>query len=215
VGDIYAVVPNVPAILSNCVTNWIVESYPCIVFSLPNTAGSLTQRDVSYSYGVGEGARVLTRGLSGYGRQFEFNTFIADSTGTHGLFKTDWADGVRSDVFMAKLPPFPGGSSIPRNTFINLPVLVPAGAAYAEIKFGYMENGGAPSSFCTSRQDVCTTSGSPFVYPSVDSRTLTSCASGCTLHIPAIAGRAVYYSIGSSANGATWTYGALQVGLVQ
>ena len=92
---------------------------------------------------------------------------------------------------------------------------IPAGAAYAEIKFGYMENGSAGSYYCTSRQDACTTSGSPFIFPSIDSRTPLACSSGCTINIPAIAGRAVYYSIGSSANGTAWTYGTPRVGLVQ
>jgi hypothetical protein len=131
------------------------------------------------------------------------------------MFKADWADGIRSEIFMAKLPPFPGGNSVPRSTFVNYPVEIPGGSAYAEIKFGYVENGAANSYYCTLRQDACTTSGTPFVYPSIDSRTLLACSSGCTIDIPAIAGRAVYYSVGSSGNGATWTYGAPQVGLVQ
>ncbi len=215
VGQIFAAVPNVPAVKTNCVTDWVVENYPCVAFSLPNVTGSLVQHDASYNYAMFEGARVITMGFTGYGRQYEFNSFIPDSSGAWGLFKADWADGVRSEIFMAKLPPFPGGNSIPRNTFVKFPVEIPAGTAYAEIKFGYMENGSAASYYCTSRQDACTTSGSPFVFPSIDSRTPLACSGGCTVNVPAIAGRAVYYSIGSSSNGTSWTYGTPRVGLVQ
>jgi hypothetical protein len=212
---VYAAVPHVPSIQSNCITDWLVENYPCVAMSLPAVAGWLVQNDDSYSYQIWEGGRRLTMALTGYGRQYEYNTFIPENTGTWGMFKADWADGIRSEIFMARLPPFPGGNSVPRNTFVNYRVQVPGGPAYAEIEFGYMENGAANAYYCTSRRDACTTSGSPFVYPSIDSRTLLSCSSGCTINIPAIAGRAVYYSIGSSANGATWTYGTPQVGLVQ
>ena len=213
-GQVFADVPNVPSIQSSCVTAWLVENYPC-AGNLPSIGGWLVQHDASFSYALFENARKMTMGLSGYGRQYAFNTFIPESTGAWGMFKADWADGVRSNIFMAKLPPFAPQSSIPRSTFVNLPVQIPAGAAYAEIQFGYMENGSAQAYYCTSRRDACTTSGAPFAYPSIDSRTLVSCSAGCTIHIPAIAGRAVYFSIGWSANGTTWTYGAPQVGLVQ
>jgi hypothetical protein len=213
-GQVFATVPNVPSIQSGCITSWLVENYPC-AGNLPSIAGWLVQHDASNSYSQFENARKMSMGLTGYGRQYAFNTFIPESTGAWGMFKADWADGFRGGIFMAKLPPFAPQNSTPRSTFVNLPVLVPAGAAYAEIKFGYIENGSAQSYFCTSRQDACTTSGSPFAYPSIDSRTLVSCTSGCSINIPAIAGRAVYYTIGFSANGASWTYGAPQVGLVQ
>jgi hypothetical protein len=215
IGDLFASIPFVPSILPYAITDWFAENYPSVYASASMTAGWLPQYDGGSSYALFENARRLTMGLGGYGRQYEFNTQIPETTGTWSMFKTDWADGVRSEIFMAKLPPFPSGGSVPRNTFVEYPVQVPAGPAYAEIRFGYTENGSAQAYYCTSRQDACTTSGSPFQYSSVDSRTVTSCSSGCTINIPAIAGRAVYYSIGSSANGSAWTYGAPQVGLVQ
>jgi hypothetical protein len=175
----------------------------------------LIQYNTAYAYVSGEGMRRLTMGLGRYGSAQGSSTFISETTGTWGMFKSDWADGIRSEIFAVKFPPFPGGNSIPRNTFVNYPVELPAGPAYAEIQFGYMENGSVQAYYCTSRRDACTTSGSPFAYPSIDTRTLTSCSSGCIINIPVIAGRAVYYSIGSSANGVSWTFGTPQVGLVQ
>ena len=204
---VHAAVPYVPGVRTQCITSWLIENYPC-VGTLPSVGGWLVQHDAGYSYSLFEGARRMTMGFSGYGRQYPYNTFIPESTGTWGMFKADWADGVRSAIFMAKLPPFPGGNTVSRSTWVNYPVQVPGGAAYAEIRFGYLENGAASSYSCTPRQDVCTTSGSPFFFSSIDTRTLTGCLSGCTVNIPAIAGRAVYYSIGSSADGLTWAYGA-------
>jgi len=213
-GQVYETVPNVPSIQSYCIAPWLTENYPCAGFKAPLQAW-LHQFSVSQSYYGGEYNRRITLGLNGHYRQYGASTFIPEVTGTWAFFKADWADGIRSELFMTKFPPFPGGNSIPRNTFVNYSIQVPGGGAYAEIKFGYMENGSAQAYFCTNRQDPCTTSGSPFAYPSIDGRTLLACSSGCTVNIPAIAGRAVYYSIGFSANGATWTYGAPGVGLVQ
>jgi hypothetical protein len=212
-GNIYLAVPNLPSIKSNCYTDWITESLPCAMFGA-SSAAQLVQVDGSQAYSLNEFSRRLTMGLTGWGRQYPYNTFISESTGTWGMFKADWADGIRSDIFMALLPPYAQANSVPRNTFVNVPVTVPAHVAYAEIKFGYMENGGALAYYCTSRQDACTTSGTPFAYPSLDTRTPASCSSGCTINIPVIAGRAVYYSIGTSTNGTTWSYGGTQVGLV-
>jgi hypothetical protein len=214
VGDVYAAVPNLPAIQTSCYTDWVTESLPCPMFPATNAA-QLVQMDGSQSYASQEFGRRLTMGLTGWGRQYQFNTFIAESTGTWGMFKADWADGIRSEIFMALLPPYAPASSVPRNTFVKYPVGVPAYAAFAEVMFGYVENGNPQAYFCSSRQDACTTSGTPFVYPSIDTRTPTSCSSGCTINIPVIPGRVVYYSVGSSPDGLTWTYGTPQVGLVQ
>src|SRR5579863_1531358 len=215
VNQVYVTVPYVPSLQSYCVVDWFTENYPCVLAGGPTVGAWLVQHDASQSYSLFEYARKLTMAFTGPGRQYEYSTFIPETTGTWGLVKSDWLDGIRSEIMMAKLPPFPAGGSVPRNTFVTYPVQVPAGPAYAEIRFGYLENGSAQAYYCTSRQDACTTSGSPFRYSSIDSRTLTSCSSGCTINIPVIAGRTVYYSIGSSANGSAWTYGAPQVGLVQ
>jgi len=210
-GNVYAAVPNVPSVQPACITGWLTENFPCVGFR-PPLLSWLVQMDASRSYSGFEFGRRLTLGLTGHLRQYGYSTFIPEPTGTWGLFKADWADGVRSEIFMAKLPPFPtSDSAVPLNTFINYAVPVPGGANYAEIEFGYMENGAANAYYCTSRQDTCTTSGSPFAFPSIDTRSLTSCSSGCTINIPVISGRAVYYSIGTSSDGASWTYGAQQV----
>jgi hypothetical protein len=68
------------------------------------------------------------------------------------------------------------------------------GAARVRIRFGYAENGAPSSFYCTTRKEACTTSGAPFAYAS-ETQTDAICATGCTVNIPAIAGRVVYYEI--------------------
>jgi hypothetical protein len=182
---------------------------------LPATnASQLVMFDGSRTYSGQEFGRRVTMGLNGWGRQYQFNTFIPETTGTWAFFKSDWNSGIRSELFMAEIPQQNGGNSVPRNTFVNFPVTIGNGSTYAEIKFGYAENGSAASYYCTNRQEMCTTSGSPFSFASIDSRALTPCTSGCSINIPVIPGRAIYYSTGSSADGVSWTYVAPQVGLI-
>jgi hypothetical protein len=64
----------------------------------------------------------------------------------------------------------------------------------ARAVFGYAENGPPASFYCTSRQEACTTSGTPFAWLSEPQQPV-ACSSGCTVQIPAIAGRVVYYRI--------------------
>lgn len=210
-GQLYMAVPNVPNVLGNCVSNWLVESYPCLVFSMPHVAGALVQHDASFSYAKFEGGRVLTKGLSGYGRQYEFNTFIPDPTGGLAFFKTDWTDGIRSEIFMAELPPFPTVSSSRGSNFVNLAIPFSC-TGYAEAQFGYLENGSTTNYFATPRQDITDTSGFPFRFESVDSRTLHACSS--PLNIPGLSQHVVYYRLGSSLDGINWTYGPNKVGMI-
>src|SRR6185312_15367876 len=104
--------------------------------------------------------------------------------------------GIRTDLFAAKLPPWPAYDSENRGGFVNLHVTIGksnnTAAPNARIRFGYAENGPPDSYFCTARQEACTTGGTPFAYAS-ETQTQTSCTSGCTIDIPAISGRVVYY----------------------
>ncbi len=74
---------------------------------------------------------------------------------------------------------------------------VGTGGVNARIRFGYTENGPPDSFFCTSRQEACVTDeqATPFAYEKSDTLSPTSCASGCTIRVPAISGRVLYYQI--------------------
>jgi hypothetical protein len=67
------------------------------------------------------------------------------------------------------------------------------------IAFGYAENGKPADFYCTSRAEACFTSSSatpanPFSYAN-DSSSYVSCGSSCSITIPAIPGRTLYYQV--------------------
>ncbi len=211
-GNVFVSVPNVAFVGGNCYTDWITENLPCAFYPATNAAW-MAQMDGTESYGNFEFGRRLSMGLTGYGRQYQFNTLIAESTGTWGMFKADWADGIRSEVFMAKLPSFPPFNSVARNAFVNIPVQFGSGSAFAEVQFGYAENGFATGGipYCTARQDLCNTSsapGTPFNFES-DVRTLATCTNGCTIQIPGASQRVLYYWMRRSTDGVNWINGSL------
>jgi hypothetical protein len=67
------------------------------------------------------------------------------------------------------------------------------------VEFGYGENGSAGSFFCTSRQEACVATSStmnqasPFYYEQSETYSGVSCASGCTVVVPALSQRVLYY----------------------
>ena len=76
----------------------------------------------------------------------------------------------------------------------------------ATIEFGYSENGDPGQFYCTSRQEKClattaTVPAVPFLFPSDGAGGLESrvagmpCANGCTIAIPAISQRVLYYRV--------------------
>lgn len=144
----------------------------------------------------GHRGRVVSR----FGRYKPF-TFWNNYTSPHGDWMLIWApavNGVKTSVLAAKLPPFPGGDSIARNDFRPVSITIPtvAGVDNAIVKFGY------DTSFnCSSRTDACVanaatipTGATPFAYISEAPAGL-ACSSGCTIQIPAISQRVVYFSV--------------------
>lgn len=117
---------------------------------------------------------------------------------------------------MGVMPPDPPTSSVFRGDFYQYPVPIQAGSAYAEIQFGYAENGPPDQFYCTSRQEACNTSspGSvPFNWEG-EARVLNNCSQGCTTQAPVIPDRVVYYRARWSDDGQTWKNGPLNVAVV-
>jgi hypothetical protein len=102
--------------------------------------------------------------------------------------------------FLLKLPPYPGRSAVNRVSWIPVPVKVtsvPPGTDNVIVKFGY-----GPNFYCSSRQEVCVANASTiqpgssvFSYATSDSYSGVSCASGCTVAIPALSQRVMWYQI--------------------
>jgi len=111
-------------------------------------------------------------------------------------------NGNRNFFMLLKIPPLPPRDSVNRSTFIPIPVQLSPPASLsvnnAIVEFGYDTN-----FYCTSRLEACVANGStvnettPFTWPTEaggeSSITGVSCASGCTVTVPAFSQRVLYY----------------------
>ena len=103
---------------------------------------------------------------------------------------------------LTMLPSYPVSDSVSRNTFVPVRISTPPTRGRGSnvlVEFGYAENGSADSFFCTSRQETCVAASStvnqalPFYYAQSETYTGVPCASGCTVAIPALSQRVLYY----------------------
>jgi hypothetical protein len=154
--------------------------------------------------------RTLTKGLTRYKIIDPYWHGKALSDASWVMFRSMYTNGAWTDILLGKLPPFPPADSVVRSTFQPIPVKLtpPAGLAVdnAVIQFGYMENGGLEQFYCTSRQERClatsaTVAAVPFLFASEGAGGVETgvagvpCANGCTVAIPAISQRILYYQI--------------------
>jgi hypothetical protein len=195
-GQIFVNVPHAD-VSDKCFTDTYSLNVPCLLTPPPVGAWAV-QWDVSRDDPEGVNWRRLTMGLSGPGRQYHFANMKSMPDGKWALFPGYWLDGVRNEVLLVKLPPWPGPdrSGIDRATFVNVPVSVSRAPEYvrARVRFGYAENGPAGTFYCTPRRDVCSTGGDPFAWES-ERPVWEACASGCKIAIPALSGRVLYYAV--------------------
>ncbi len=170
----------------------------CIGDGIWSLGAPLAQIDGTKQDFWGRYQRVITYGFMRYRQQpvDYISNGKALPDGSWATFTTPWVDNQRCEMFLAKLPPWPQGGSANRGTFTPLPVQIgsmPAGATNVAVQFGYN-----PSFYCTSRQEACIANQStinettPFYWAS-ESYSGLACASGCTVAIPAVANRVVYY----------------------
>ena len=149
---------------------------------------------------------------------FESNRLLPDNSWL--LLRTDLLNYQRSDMWMAKMLPYPALDSVVRGTFVpmSLTLKPPAGLSVnnAIVEFGYQEYGAPQRIDCTTRNDACiatagtvTQGNQPFYFAS-ENPAGASCASGCTITIPAISQRILYYRVEyRAANNAVLTAGPL------
>lgn len=214
-GDVFWNVPQSER-SANCVTNTFAFRRPCVA-AIHARTNAINQIGVSTEDSQGARARKVTMGLNGLGRQFHFSNAIADSTGQWAFFLCYNCDGMRTEWFAAKLPPWPSASTkdLQRNTFHKLTVRVPArkGSSQARVRFGYAENGPVERHHCTPRQESCVSGAVPFAWES-ESPSWQVCGRGCDVPISAIYNRAVYYRIEYRNDSGQIEAGPLQVMIV-
>lgn len=195
-----------------CVTGVSWANTPCVVSGLPS-AGGVRQQAIDQSDSGGRRSRFLTYLFASPGQHYPFTQagWLTDgktllAPGSH--FVNGWG----TVGWLIQLPPWREDSQ-PRNGPISVPVSIAGGSQFAEIQFGYGRYGTPAQLYCTPRAEACNTStppGSLFNFES-EARSLTGCASGCTINIPVIAPNLVYYRVRLSQDGVNWVNQDTQV----
>jgi hypothetical protein len=168
---------------------------------------------------LGRGERRLTTAFARYNGQDTYSNSKVIPNSNLLLFNCGTPNLQRLQDLCLGLMPADTQAS-PGNNFVKIAVPVAAADSqgqYAEIQFGYAENGSPDQFFCTSRKEACNTSsppGAPFNWEG-EARSLTNCGNGCTIQIPAIPGRLVYYRLRWSSDGTNWTNSSPGVAVAQ
>lgn len=175
------------------------------VGNISNAANAVRQYTLDHTDYAGAFTRTLVTATSWlrmvYG--FENTRLLPDNSWL--LLRTDWLNFQRSEMWMAKMVPYPAPDSVARGTFVPVMIGVrpPAGLAVnnAVVEFGYQEYGAPQLVNCTTRNDACFANAStvpggnaPFYFAS-ENPGGTPCASGCTIVIPAISQRVLFYRV--------------------
>jgi hypothetical protein len=205
VGQVYVNCPGVTA--TTCQGSGIHGGAPfgagadICVGNVNNTANAIRQFTLDRTDFAGAYSRTLVTATARvrmvYG--FENNQLLPDNSWL--LYRSEWLDFQRAEMWAAKMPPYPAPDSVARGTFIPVPVTAtpPSGLAVdnAVVVFGYQEYGGN----CTTRNDPCFATGStiptgnsPFFLAS-ENPPGKPCASGCTITVPALSQRILYYKV--------------------
>lgn len=171
----------------------------CIVDNGARTQ-AVTQSRFTEPESDGRHSRVLTNGLSRYRFNDVFWNARTTPDGKWLLFRTLWVDEKRGDAFLAKLPPADPPDGQVRNGYRSVELQVGPGEAEGQtaamIEFGYNER-----FECTTRLEACVAGdgtaadGEPFYFATTEKWTPASCLGGCTLRMPVIGQRVVYFRI--------------------
>ena len=117
--------------------------------------------------------------------------------------------GVRHNVWLISVPPIPNRKQPRAGGLSRMTVSVGdrAGMTHARIRFGT-----SPAFFCTTRQEQCLTDSviTPYAFITSDSLTATACSTGCTIRVPAMPGRVLFYREETFISGA-WVFGKTKV----
>jgi hypothetical protein len=132
------------------------------------------------------------------------------------LFYQSWnAGGYRSDIFAARVPNI-ATDTVNRTTFVQVPVRVPAGNSVA-IRFGYDTSfrchgvSDSQGNWISGYNDSCLTVAAPsqampFMFSTEGAVSPVTCTGGCTVNIPSISGRYLYYRVERYSSGGGLTY---------
>ncbi len=199
-GQMYVSVPYDSA-NQQCLTNTYAYTAACISNNYP-WGFWVTQFDTAVTDKVGANSRRLTSAFVAPGRQYNFTNAKTTPDAKWIVVQPQWLEGQRTDTFWMKMPPFPSANSNEGTALGSTGLSLRLGGGpgdSARVAFGYAENGNPANFYCTSRAEACYTSASatatnPFVYAS-ETQGYTPCSGGCTVQVPAIPGRILYYQV--------------------
>jgi hypothetical protein len=206
-GDLYYSSPNTINTSGTVYTNNFALAVPGFANASP-IAPWAVQTDISHKETWDRFYRRLTMAFAGPSRNYTFTNWRPTPEGKWGLMPSQYVDGVYPNMFVARVPPWPGYDSVRRDSYQQVPIRLGGGDTRAEIRFGYEENGGIANFYCMPRQEACVSrsDGTLFNFISADGHSNVTCVTGCTITIPAIAGSLLWWQEFRSAdNGNTWT----------
>jgi hypothetical protein len=217
VGDMYLNCPSA----ANLTCNTNASAGPvdiCIGDSWAYANGAVQVLSTSTDLN-GAGTRFVSQLFATHHNEFMYDNVHSTADAKWMLFGTKNLTGT-IEAYMAKLPPFPAAESTRRDTFIPIGVTVsnpakpmaPPGlpprsgrplGTNAIVEFGYAENGDPQNFYCTTRREACVAQSSaidesqPFYYETTEAAAISGlrCELGCTIAIPALAGRVLYYRV--------------------
>jgi hypothetical protein len=216
-GEVFVVAPNAHIEPGRCSADTYTTYSPCVT-PLWSHGAWMTEGDARKDDPLGTRFRRITMGLSGPTAQYQYTSPHMVSDSSMALLRAGYANGVRPDMLVVKMPPPAANDSVDRSDFVPVSIVLPPGFGYARARFGYAENGAIGNFYCTSRLESCVTDSvvKPFAYMQMDTLTATDCRTGCILRIPALSGRILYYRIEKSKDGSSgWVSGSTQVKAVK
>ena len=186
---------------------WYIRKTPCLA-ALPNQTARYVQFDVSKPDPTGMRWRILSSLWGGPGRTDNYaNVHGTDGTGwVFGVGK--WVNGDRAQIYGIKVPSWRLDSQY-RGDFVRIPVTVSGRTGDAvRIRFGYDSN-----LYCSTRQEQCSTgatNGDAFAWIS-EPVSWQPCTNQCSVTVPAVAGRVLYYTVDRKDSSGTINSGTMQV----
>jgi hypothetical protein len=194
---------NVPFASTNgCYGNQTQTNYPCLIPQIAVANHGYQVLGEQYSP-FSANQRAITSSFNGPGMHYVYTSLRSMPNAAFALTHANLLDNLRHEVILLKLPPSPPRDSIKRTTWMPYPVTLPARPGEVAVKFGYLEHGTSSQYHCTTRQEACLavtstiTEATPFVWEHAvagsDQTPGLTCTSGCTIPIPAVSGRVLYY----------------------
>jgi hypothetical protein len=222
-GDVYIAATSLQTVGSNttyCYSNDVTIGSPCVFGVTPGMGWAIQVRQTPIDT-TNTGTRRLTQGFwPGLGQYYASN-WSASPDAKWGFYagtplgQRPRSQEAGSHFFAMKLPPWPTTTdSIDRTKYVSIPIAL-SGTSGDQIRaaFGYGENGDPSKFYCTTRQETCWTSSaptplSPFIFAG-ETQNKTPCNSSCSVSIPAIPGRILFYQLERS-NGTDVRPGVIQ-----